>query len=142
MSFFAYYMGPGSQVSFFAYYMGSPPSQVSFFAYYMGPPSSQFLRLLYGGRPQVSFFAYCMGAALRSVSSLTVWGPPSGQFLRLLCGAPLDKLLRILYGGLLRYILAGVTMTLFCTHGRVSGPNSLLDHEVIAPCGYSVPRQF
>ena len=39
-------------------------------------------------------------------------------------------------------ILAGVTMTLFCTHGRVSGPNSLLDHEVIAPCGYSVPCQF
>ena len=38
--------------------------------------------------------------------------------------------------------LAGVTMTLFCTHGRVSGPNSLLDHEVIAPCGYSVPCQF
>ena len=24
-------------------------------------------------------------------------------------------------------ISAGVTMTLFCTHGRVSGPNSLLD---------------
>ena len=39
-------------------------------------------------------------------------------------------------------LLAGVTMTLFCTHGRVSGPNSLLDHEVIAPCGYSVPCQF
>ena len=38
--------------------------------------------------------------------------------------------------------MAGVTMTLFCTHGRVSGPNSLLDHEVIAPCGYSVPCQF
>ena len=38
--------------------------------------------------------------------------------------------------------VAGVTMTLFCTHGRVSGPNSLLDHEVIAPCGYSVPCQF
>ena len=33
-------------------------------------------------------------------------------------------------------------MTLFCTHGRVSGLNSLLDHEVIAPCGYSVPCQF
>ena len=39
-------------------------------------------------------------------------------------------------------VLTGVTMTLFCTHGRVSGPNSLLDHEVIAPCGYSVPCQF
>ena len=39
-------------------------------------------------------------------------------------------------------ILTGVTMTLFCTHGHVSGPNSLLDHEVIAPCGYSVPCQF
>ena len=38
--------------------------------------------------------------------------------------------------------MAGVTMTLFCTHGRVSGPNSLLDNEVIAPCGYSVPCQF
>ena len=37
---------------------------------------------------------------------------------------------------------AGVTMTLFCTHGRVSGPNSQLDHEVIAPYGYSVPCQF
>ena len=37
---------------------------------------------------------------------------------------------------------AGVSMTLLCTHGRVSGPNSLLDHEVIAPCGYSVPCQF
>ena len=37
--------------------------------------------------------------------------------------------------------VAGVTMTLFCTHGRVSGPSSLLDHEVIAPCGYSVPCQ-
>ena len=37
---------------------------------------------------------------------------------------------------------AGVTMTLFCTHSRVSGPNSLLDHEVIAPCGYSVSCQF
>ena len=37
---------------------------------------------------------------------------------------------------------AGVTMTLFCRHGRVSDPNSLLDHEVIAPCGYSVPCQF
>ena len=29
-----------------------------------------------------------------------------------------------------------------CTHGRVSGPSSLLDQEVIAPCGYSVPCQF
>ena len=29
--------------------------------------------------------------------------------------------------------LSLLTMTLFCTHGRVSGPNSLLDHEVIAP---------
>ena len=38
--------------------------------------------------------------------------------------------------------LAGVTMTLFCTHSRVSGPNSLLGHEVIAPCGYSAPCQF
>ena len=27
-------------------------------------------------------------------------------------------------------------------HGRVSGPSSLLDQEVIAPCGYSVPCQF
>ena len=35
-----------------------------------------------------------------------------------------------------------LTMTLFCTHGRVSGPNSLLDHGVIAPCGYIVPCQF
>ena len=47
---------------------------------------------------------------------------------------------------ILRYYIlegmAGVTMTLFCTHGRVSGPNSLLDHEVIAPCRYSVPCQF
>ena len=38
--------------------------------------------------------------------------------------------------------MAGVTMTLFGTHGRVSGPNSLLGHEVIAPCGYGVPCQF
>ena len=38
--------------------------------------------------------------------------------------------------------MAGVTKTLLCTHGRVSGPNSLLDHEVIAPCGYSVPCQI
>ena len=38
--------------------------------------------------------------------------------------------------------LAGVTMTLFCTHGRVSGPSSLLDLEVMAPRGYSVPCQF
>ena len=38
--------------------------------------------------------------------------------------------------------MAGVTMTLFCTHGRVSGPNSLLDHEVIASSEYSVPCQF
>ena len=30
-------------------------------------------------------------------------------------------------------LLAGVTMTLFCTHGRVSGPSSLLDLEVMAP---------
>ena len=37
---------------------------------------------------------------------------------------------------------AGVTMTLFCTHGRVSGPSSLLDLEVMAPRGYSVPCQF
>ena len=36
---------------------------------------------------------------------------------------------------------AGVTMTL-CTHGRVSGPSSLLDQEVMAPRGYSVPCQF
>ena len=35
-----------------------------------------------------------------------------------------------------------VTMTLFCTHGRVSGPSSLLDLEVMAPRGYSVPCQF
>ena len=41
---------------------------------------------------------------------------------------------------LLRYVIS--TMTLFCTHGRVSGPNSLLGHEVIAPCEYSVPCQF
>ena len=27
-------------------------------------------------------------------------------------------------------------------HGRVSGPSSLLDQEVIAPCGCSVPCQF
>ena len=33
-------------------------------------------------------------------------------------------------------------MTLFCTHGRVSGPSSLLDLEVMAPRGYSVPCQF
>ena len=39
-------------------------------------------------------------------------------------------------------IMAGVTMTLFCTHGRVSGPSSLLDLEVMAPPGYSVPCQF
>ena len=26
-----------------------------------------------------------------------------------------------------------VTMTLYCTHGRVSGPSSLLDPEVMAP---------
>ena len=39
-------------------------------------------------------------------------------------------------------IPAGVTMTLFCTHGRVSGPSSLLDLEVMAPRGYSVPCQF
>ena len=38
--------------------------------------------------------------------------------------------------------LKGVTMTLFCTHGRVSGPSSLLDLEVMAPRGYSVPCQF
>ena len=38
--------------------------------------------------------------------------------------------------------IAGVTMTLFCTHGRVSGPSSLLDLEVMAPRGYSVPCQF
>ena len=30
----------------------------------------------------------------------------------------------------------------FCTHGRVSGPSSLLDLEVMAPRGYSVPCQF
>ena len=29
-----------------------------------------------------------------------------------------------------------------CTHGRVSGPSSLLDQEVIAPCGTSVPCQL
>ena len=34
------------------------------------------------------------------------------------------------------------TFTLFCTHGRVSGPSSLLDLEVMAPRGYSVPCQF
>ena len=38
--------------------------------------------------------------------------------------------------------VAGVTMTLCCTHGRVSGPSSLLDLEVIAPCGNSVPCQL
>ena len=38
--------------------------------------------------------------------------------------------------------MAGVTMTLCCTHGRVSGPSSLLDLEVMAPRGYSVPCQF
>ena len=37
---------------------------------------------------------------------------------------------------------AGVTMTLLCTHGRVSGPSSLLDLEVMAPRGYSVPCQL
>ena len=31
--------------------------------------------------------------------------------------------------------LAGVTMTLFCTHGRVSGPSSLLDLR-----GHGPPR--
>ena len=31
--------------------------------------------------------------------------------------------------------LAGVTMTLFCTHGRVSGPSSLLDLQ-----GHGPPR--
>ena len=44
--------------------------------------------------------------------------------------------------GRCKFILAGVTMTLFCTHGRVSGPSSLLDLEVMAPRGYSVPCQF
>ena len=29
-----------------------------------------------------------------------------------------------------------------CTHHRVSGPSSLLDQEVIAPCGTSVPCQL
>ena len=38
--------------------------------------------------------------------------------------------------------MVGVTMTLVCTHGRVPGPSSLLDHEVMAPCGNSVPCQF
>ena len=37
---------------------------------------------------------------------------------------------------------AGVSMTLLCTHGRVSGPSSLLDLEVMAPRGYSVPCQL
>ena len=32
-------------------------------------------------------------------------------------------------------IVAGVTMTLFCTHGRVSGPSSLLDLR-----GHGPPR--
>ena len=45
--------------------------------------------------------------------------------------------------GQVQYLyLVLVSMTLFCTHGRVSGPNSLLGHEVIAPCGCSVPCQF
>ena len=30
----------------------------------------------------------------------------------------------------------------YCTHGRVFGPSSLLDLEVIAPCGTSVPCQL
>ena len=38
-------------------------------------------------------------------------------------------------------IVAGVTMTL-CTHGRVSGPSSLLDPEAMAPCGNDVPCQL
>ena len=33
-------------------------------------------------------------------------------------------------------------MTLSCTHGRVSGPSSPLDLEVMAPCGNSVPCQL
>ena len=35
-----------------------------------------------------------------------------------------------------------MTMTLFSNHGRVSGPNSLLDPEVIAPCGTGEPCQL
>ena len=38
--------------------------------------------------------------------------------------------------------LTRVTMTLCCTHGRVSGPSSLLDLEVIALFGNSVPCQL
>ena len=39
-------------------------------------------------------------------------------------------------------VLAGVTMTLFCTHGHISGPSSLFDQEVISTCGTSVPCQL
>ena len=46
------------------------------------------------------------------------------------------------FGGSNYDSLAGVTMTLLCTHGRVSGPSSLLDLEVMAPRGYSVPCQL
>ena len=121
VSFFAYYIGdPLRSVSLLT--IGAPP-QFSFFAYYMGAPSDYFLRLLYRGPLGSSYLLTIWGplgwvsshsiwGPLRSVSSLTIWGPPSGQFLRLLyggspqvscfdyyAGAPLDKLLCILYGG-------------------------------------------
>ena len=136
---------------------------MSFFHTIWGPLGS-FLFILYWG-PQIAFFAYYIGplrsisshaiwieAPLRSVSLFTIWGlPPQISFFacyrgppqilvfsRNIYGASSDQFLRLLYGG----VTMGVTMTLFCTHGRVSGPSSLLDLEVMAPRGYSVPCQF
>ena len=40
------------------------------------------------------------------------------------------------------FIIGGSNYDSLLHARRVSGPNSLLDHEVIAPCGYSVPCQF
>ena len=39
-------------------------------------------------------------------------------------------------------IVKGVTMTLYLYARRVSVPSSLLDLEVMVPCGYSVPCQI
>ena len=76
-----------------------------------------------------------------SCFEITIYITFSGKFLKIL--QLFYKNVYILYSIKMSILpLAGVTMTLFCTHGRVSGPNSLLDHEVIAPCGYSVPCQF
>ena len=70
----------------------------------------------------------------------------SWRFIQSINHWPLKKIYPQLSEGLRKLfsilLMAGVTMTLFCTHGRVSGPSSLLDLEVMAPPRIQCPMSI